>query len=122
RPTSSTTRAPSGMAAAIEGVGPQSGRQHAMHIDVVQLHIVIALGVVAIAARVADRAKRPGLPSHLPADSRLAGPSPRRAPTPLPVAEYDTARIDFDHLAGRSDDGSAPDHVLAAGLRSDAVT
>ena len=30
-----------------------------MHIDVVQLHIVIALGVVALAARAADREKRP---------------------------------------------------------------
>jgi hypothetical protein len=30
-----------------------------MHIDVVQLHIVIALGVVALAARVADRERRP---------------------------------------------------------------
>jgi len=30
-----------------------------MHIDVVQLHIAIALGVVALAARVADRERRP---------------------------------------------------------------
>jgi hypothetical protein len=31
-----------------------------MHIDTVQLHIVIALGAVALAARAADRKRRPG--------------------------------------------------------------
>ena len=41
------------------GVG-QIGKRHAMHIDVVQLHIAIALGIVALAARAADRARRPG--------------------------------------------------------------
>ena len=31
-----------------------------MHIDVVQLHIIIALGIMALAARAADRERRPG--------------------------------------------------------------
>ena len=47
-----------------------------MHIDVVQLHIVIALGVVALAARAADREQRPR-------GSSLARFSPDRLLVPL---------------------------------------
>ena len=47
-----------------------------MHIDVVQLHIAIALGVVALAARVADREPRPR-------GSSLARVSPVRLLVPL---------------------------------------
>src|SRR6516165_6558238 len=58
------------------GVGPPSGKRNAMHIDVVQLHIAIALGVVALAARVADREPRPR-------GSSLARVSPVRLLVPL---------------------------------------
>jgi len=47
-----------------------------MHIDVVQLHIVIALGVMALAARAADRERRPR-------GSSLARFSPVRLLVPL---------------------------------------
>ena len=53
-----------------------------MHIDVIQLHIVIALGVVALAARVADRDRRPpgsALSRFSPA--RLLLPLRRRSET-----------------------------------------
>ena len=49
-----------------------------MHIDVVQLHIAIALGIVALAARAAERERRP---------RRSASPAPlkRVSPAGLPV-------------------------------------
>jgi hypothetical protein len=39
------------------GVGPEIGRRHAMHVDIVLLHIMIALGIIALAARAADGGK-----------------------------------------------------------------
>ena len=50
-----------------------------MHIDVVQLHIVIALGVVALAARMADRDRRPrDTPLNRVSRVRLLVPAKRR--------------------------------------------
>ena len=48
-----------------------------MHIDVVQLHIAIALGIVALAARAADRERRPG---------RSASPVPLNRVLPVGLA------------------------------------
>ena len=79
---SGTARAACGMATATVGVGPSSGKRNPMDIDVVQLHIVIALGVVALAARVADRDRRPpgsALSRFSPA--RLLLPLRRRSET-----------------------------------------
>lgn len=39
------------------GVGPAIGRRDAMHIDIVMLNIVIALGIIGLIARAADGGK-----------------------------------------------------------------
>lgn len=39
------------------GVGPAIGKRDAMHIDIVMLNIVIALGIIGLIARAADGGK-----------------------------------------------------------------